>query len=131
VVCCQVLHLHFQTTQFCNMCVKTVSSAFMPIIVTVFSFTYHLFSWRLPTNDFQLPYYLHTLSLHWIWNLHYRKSSVYHHILCGEKNVFSLMLLRNLCSWTTVCKCKSHDNHCYASSDTGISAALKVTFTDL
>jgi len=61
VVCCQVLHFCFQDTKFCNMCMKSVSSSFMSIIVTVFSFTYHLFSWRLTTNDSQLPRYFHIL----------------------------------------------------------------------
>ena len=89
VVCCQVLHLCFQATQFCNICMTRVSSSLMSVTVTVFSFTYHLFSWRLTTNDFQIPYYFHTLSLHWIWNLHYMKTSVYYHILCDEKNLFS------------------------------------------
>lgn len=41
------------------------------------------------------------------------------------------MLLRNVCSWTAVYKGKSCDAHYYASSDTGISDALKFTFTDL
>jgi hypothetical protein len=101
VVCCQVLHLCFQATNFCNICMKSVSS-FMSIIVTVFSLTYHLFSWRLTTNDFQPPYYFHILSSHWIWNLHYMKSSVYYHILYDKKkfifiNVTQKCVLLNYC----------------------------------
>jgi hypothetical protein len=49
VVRCQVLHLCFQATQFCNIYMKSVSS-FMSITVIVFSVTYNLFSWRLTTS---------------------------------------------------------------------------------
>lgn len=89
MVCCQVLHLCFQATQFCNMCMKSVSSSsFMSVIVTAFSFTNHLFSWRLTTNYFQLPYYFHALSSHWIWNLHHTKSCLLPYIMWCKKFIF-------------------------------------------